>query len=59
MLYREIIAVCSQIHTKHRDTMCRQNVDWLNVELVVNIVTILLIIRKFILALPKPFKHKE
>jgi hypothetical protein len=22
MLYREIIAVCSQIHTKHKNTLC-------------------------------------
>jgi len=27
MLYREIIAVCSQIHTKHRNTLCGQNVE--------------------------------
>jgi hypothetical protein len=27
MLYREIIAVCSRIHTKHINTMCRQNVE--------------------------------
>ena len=26
MLYREIIAVCSQIHTKHITTLCGQNV---------------------------------
>ena len=26
MLYREIIAVCSQIHTKHLSTLCDQNV---------------------------------
>ena len=26
MLYREIIAVCSDIHTKHINTLCRQNV---------------------------------
>ena len=25
MLYREIIVVCSQIHTKHTDTLCGQN----------------------------------
>ena len=25
MLYREIMAVCSQIHTKHINTVCRQN----------------------------------
>ena len=39
MLYREIIAVCSQIHTKHKNTVCGQNVELLNVKLVVNIVT--------------------
>jgi hypothetical protein len=26
MLYSEIIAVCSQIHTKHTNTLCGQNV---------------------------------
>ena len=25
MLYSEIIAVCSQIHTKHINTLCGQN----------------------------------
>jgi len=39
MLYREIIAVCSQIHTKHINTVCEQNVELLNVNLVVHIVT--------------------
>ena len=33
MLYREIIAVCSQIHTKHINAQCRQNVELLNVKL--------------------------
>jgi hypothetical protein len=32
MLYREIIAVCSEIHTKHINTLCGQNVELLNVE---------------------------
>ena len=27
MLYREIIAVCSQIHTEHIITLCGQNVE--------------------------------
>jgi len=27
MLYREIIAICSQIHTKHINTLCGQNVE--------------------------------
>ena len=39
MLYREIIAVCSEIHTKHINTLCGQNVELLNVKLVVYIVT--------------------
>ena len=39
MLYRETIAVCSQIHTKHINTLCGQNVKLLNVKLVVKIVT--------------------
>jgi len=28
MLHREIIAVCSQIHTKHINTLCGQNVSF-------------------------------
>ena len=27
MLYREIMAVCSEIHTKHINTLCGQNVE--------------------------------
>jgi hypothetical protein len=27
MLYREIIAVCSEIHTKHINTLCGPNVE--------------------------------
>ena len=30
MLYREIIAVCSQIHTKHINTLCGQNAELFN-----------------------------
>jgi len=30
MLYREIIAVCSQIHTKHINTLCGQNVEFVS-----------------------------
>ena len=40
MLCREIIAVCSQIHTKHINTLCGQNVELLNVILAVHIMTI-------------------
>jgi hypothetical protein len=32
MLYSEIIAVCSEIHTKHINTLCEQNVELLNVK---------------------------
>jgi hypothetical protein len=32
MLYREIIAVFSQIHTKHIYTLCGQNVEFVNVQ---------------------------
>jgi len=39
MLYREIIAVCSEIHTKHINTLCGQNVELLNGKLAVHIVT--------------------
>jgi hypothetical protein len=39
MLYIEIIALCSQIHTKHINTLCGQNVERLNVKLAVYIVT--------------------
>jgi len=33
MLYREIMAVCSQIHTKHINTLRGQNEELLNVKL--------------------------
>ena len=39
MLYREIIAFCSQIHTKHKNTLCGQNVQLVNVKLAVHILT--------------------
>jgi len=32
MLYKEIIAVCSQIHTKHINTLCGRNVEVRNVK---------------------------
>ena len=34
-----MIAVCSQIHKKHINTLCGQNVQLLNVKLAVHIVT--------------------
>ena len=36
MLYREIIAVCSHINTKHINTLCGQKIELLNVEAVNN-----------------------
>jgi hypothetical protein len=32
MLYREIIAVCSEIHTKHMQPLCGQNVEFVSVK---------------------------
>ena len=40
MLYREITTVFSEIHTKHINTLCGQNVELLNVKLAVHIVNI-------------------
>ena len=35
MLYSEIIAVCYQIHTKHINTLCGQNVElYINIQSV-------------------------
>ena len=54
MFYREIIAVCSEIHTKHINTLCGQNVELLHVKLAVHIVTTLLIIGRFTLLYLNP-----
>jgi len=32
MLYREIIVICSEIHTKHINAACEQNVEFVNVK---------------------------
>jgi len=39
MLYSKIIAVCSQINTKHINTLCGQNVELLNFKQAVHILT--------------------
>jgi len=41
MLYREIIAVCSEIHTEHINTrtLCGQNVELSSVKLAVHVET--------------------
>jgi len=33
------MAVCSQIHTKHINTLCGKNVELLNVKLAVQVTT--------------------
>ena len=38
-MHREIMAICSEIHTKHLNTLCGQNVELLNVKLVLNTLT--------------------
>ena len=40
MLYRKMIAVCSEIHIKHINTLRGQNVELVNVKLMVSIVSI-------------------
>jgi hypothetical protein len=39
MPYREVIAVCSEILTKHINTLCGQNVEFVDVKLAVHRVT--------------------
>jgi hypothetical protein len=45
MLYSEIIAVCSQIHTKHKITVGRRRI--VNVKLSVHIVTTGLLVANY------------
>jgi len=39
MLYRKIMAVFSQIHTEHINNLCGQKVEFVEVKLVVHILT--------------------
>jgi hypothetical protein len=39
MLYKEIVTVCFEINTKHKNIQCGLNVELVNVKLVVHIVT--------------------
>jgi hypothetical protein len=39
MLYTEIIAVCSEIHIEHVNTLCGQNVEFMTLNLVIHTVT--------------------
>jgi hypothetical protein len=38
-LYRKLTAICSEIHTKHINTLCGQNVELLNLKMAVDRVT--------------------
>jgi hypothetical protein len=49
MLFKEIIAFCSEMQTKHVNTLCGQNMKLLNVKLVLHIVTTVLQRVKFLL----------
>ena len=42
MFYFEIMAVCSQIHTKHINTLCGQIVEFVMLRMVVSIETIMI-----------------
>jgi hypothetical protein len=46
MLYRKVIAVFSQIHTKHKNTLCGQNVELLSGKLnqVIHVVSTALLL---------------
>ena len=60
MLYRDIIAVCSEIHKKSINTLCGQSLELLTLNLVVNIVTIGLKtveIQSNVLLQPSIYKH--
>jgi len=39
MLYGEVIALCSEIHTQHKNTLSGHYVELLTVKFVVHIVT--------------------
>ena len=39
MLRSQIIAVCFEVHSKHLNAVCGQDVELLNVKLVVHILT--------------------
>jgi hypothetical protein len=34
MLYRGVIAICSEIHTQHINSLCGQNVKFVNVKIL-------------------------
>ena len=59
MLYSVTTAVYSEIHTKHINTLCGQNVELLNVKLVVCIVTTGLYCVKSIIKTSQLMSHRE
>jgi len=59
MLCREIIAVCSEIHTKHINTVCGQNVELLIVKLVVHLRNSQLMLYRKIIAVFSQINKKR
>jgi hypothetical protein len=60
MLYREIIAVCSEIHTKHTNTLCGQNVGFFNVTVDIYIYIYIYINKQpFVLKFPPSWTYSE
>ena len=40
MFYKEIIAVCSEIHTEHINTLCGQKVELFNLNVAVHMCVV-------------------
>jgi hypothetical protein len=59
VLYREINAVCSHIHTKHTNTLCGQNENLLMLNLAVRLVLTVLSKLKSPTALMRVLSAKE
>ena len=59
MLHREIMAVCSEIHTKHINTLYGQSVELLNVKLVVHIETTGLLMVKSLIKTSQLMLYRE
>jgi proteasome assembly chaperone (PAC2) family protein len=46
-LCREIIAVCSEIHTEHVNTLCGQNVEFVNAKRILGVMSKVCCFRRF------------
>jgi hypothetical protein len=53
MLHREIMTIFSEIHTKHINTVCGQNVELLNVKLTVHVCCLYFVLKLSALFLEK------